>query len=299
MSFTADDMKAKLADYYGDSTGHLADLWKQFTDDVDFAFTVGEEKAWYDAALATLSVTPAGTFLPDLANTFWSQADPLNDLLGGGFTTPADLDLVAWYDFSDTATITDAAGEISSVADKSGNGYTLTSSGTNHPFTGTRTQNSLNVIDFPDTSLIYLRNISVPLVQPLTIAVVFANDDVSATRRYVSGLGGTWGLLTLVGGSPRIASASNSLTGQAVFANGTAYIWDAYFNDANTNISTINGSSSAPVASGVVDNTGLAVGAGGGEIEFDGWVGEVIVWNGNANAAAVRTYLNDKWAVHA
>lgn len=58
--------------------------------------------------------------------------------------------VLAWYDPSDTASITDAGGgAVSQINDKSGNGYHATQ-GTagRRPITGTQTINSLNALDF-------------------------------------------------------------------------------------------------------------------------------------------------------
>ena len=68
----------------------------------------------------------------------------------GGVTSPVSFAIDAWWDASDLATITNAgSGKVSSLLDKSGNGYhMLQTVGGNRPTTGTRTQNSLNLIDF-------------------------------------------------------------------------------------------------------------------------------------------------------
>lgn len=66
------------------------------------------------------------------------------------FEFPSDITgLQAWYDAADTTTITHASGAVSQWDDKSGNARHVkqTTAGTK-PTTGTRTQNSLNVIDF-------------------------------------------------------------------------------------------------------------------------------------------------------
>ena len=55
----------------------------------------------------------------------------------------------AWYDASDTATITVSGSAVTQWNDKSGNGYNLTqSTAAYRPLSGTRTLNSKNVIDF-------------------------------------------------------------------------------------------------------------------------------------------------------
>jgi hypothetical protein len=57
--------------------------------------------------------------------------------------------LKAWYDPSDTTSITSSSGKVSQINDKSGNGYNLVqATSANQPTTGTRTINSLNVLDY-------------------------------------------------------------------------------------------------------------------------------------------------------
>jgi len=57
--------------------------------------------------------------------------------------------VIGWWDASDLSTITEAAGKVSQLDDKSGNGNHMTqASGSLQPTTGTRSQNGLNVLDF-------------------------------------------------------------------------------------------------------------------------------------------------------
>lgn len=56
--------------------------------------------------------------------------------------------LHAWWDASDSSTISHTSGNVDSWSDKSGNGHTLTASGSARPTTNATTRNGLNVIDF-------------------------------------------------------------------------------------------------------------------------------------------------------
>jgi hypothetical protein len=73
---------------------------------------------------------------------------------GGAYNPASDTpNLVAWWDFSDTATITESGGAVSAVNDKGPNNRDLVqSSAGNKPTTGTRTINSLNTLDFDGTT---------------------------------------------------------------------------------------------------------------------------------------------------
>lgn len=70
-------------------------------------------------------------------------------LSGASAFTPATLTPTAWWDASDTATISHVAGAVTQIDDKSGNGnHFVQDTGSAQPKTGTRTINSLNVLDF-------------------------------------------------------------------------------------------------------------------------------------------------------
>lgn len=75
-------------------------------------------------------------------------ADPA--LLGGlKAFSPLDLSPQAWYDASDTSTITQSGGAVSQWNDKSGNGRHVTqATAARQPGTGAVTQNGLNVLTF-------------------------------------------------------------------------------------------------------------------------------------------------------
>lgn len=63
--------------------------------------------------------------------------------------SPLDLSPQAWYDASDTSTITQSGGAVSQWNDKSGNGRNVTqSTAAAQPGTGAITQNGLNVLTF-------------------------------------------------------------------------------------------------------------------------------------------------------
>jgi hypothetical protein len=74
---------------------------------------------------------------------------------GGAYDPATDTpNLVAWWDFSDTATITDSGGDVTAVNDKGPNNRDLAqflSYGT--PTTGTHTLNGLNVLYFNGRAL--------------------------------------------------------------------------------------------------------------------------------------------------
>lgn len=66
-----------------------------------------------------------------------------------GAFNPLTLSPVRWLDASDTSTITESGGEVSLIADKSGNGNDASQATAGQkPTTGATTLNGLNVLDF-------------------------------------------------------------------------------------------------------------------------------------------------------
>ena len=211
--------------------------------------------------------------------------------------SPLDLSPTVWLDASDTSTITEVGGAVSQWDDKSGNGYDVAQpSAAGQPTTGTRTLNSLNVIDFDGNDKLYTASGS-NILQPNTVFFVFETDvntlqyafdsrSSSAARHYFI-LDTTYGIEsgTLISGGttdfdPHIAR---------IVYNGAS---SSLFIDA---VSTITG------------NTGpeqwelLGVGARrDGLAGFDGAIAELIVVNGTLTAGEIsdtETYLANKWGI--
>ncbi len=206
----------------------------------------------------------------------------------------------AWYDPSDLATITDAgAGAVSGLADKSANAYHLTqTTAGNRPTTGTRTQNSLNVIDFDGTNDRLLPPVAFALNQPLTIFVVALSDDGADATAQV-----------FIDGTTNTVRVGKHTTNQWIMnagsdrAGGTAdtsaHVHGAEFNGASS-VRYVDGASVASGAAGATNYTaGIRLGCSQSGSQFwDGWIGEVLVYpsalsTGDRNS--VEAYLKAKW----
>ena len=106
----------------------------------------------------------------------------LNRLGGASSFSPSDItSLLAWYDPSDATTITDTGGLVDQLDDKSGNGAHLTQSSAARPTTGTRTQNSLNVLDCNISDYMTKSAFAVPASGDIAIFMVAQIDVVDAT----------------------------------------------------------------------------------------------------------------------
>lgn len=111
--------------------------------------------------------------------------------LAGGWTPKSVSGLAAWYDASDSTTLTIATG-VSQWRDKSGNGRTLRqSTGNNQPLSTSRTLNGRTVLDFDGTNdvLSYVDGSAVPIYdiniftpRATSIFGVVATDTTGSVR---------------------------------------------------------------------------------------------------------------------
>lgn len=235
--------------------------------------------------------------------------------------TPTDISgLEAWYDASDTATITDAgSGAVSAWADKTGNHNLAQASSGSRPVTGTRTINGLNVVDFyggryvstspfwftlTGSTCFVVFHADAPAGQATLSGIVYEHQAGAYNREYGIRVYGT-ATRTLefvhvdsasslrffektnvdVYGTTRLATVTDSLTTASLYLAGSLVDSDAY------------------TRSGVVAPGIFALGShqyGGGARFLDGTIAEVIVYSsvlGSTDRAAVEAYLTAKWGL--
>jgi hypothetical protein len=98
--------------------------------------------------------------------------------------TPSSIEsLVAWYDASDTATITQSSGLVSQWDDKSGNGnHIIQSNESYRASTGVETLNGLNVMSF-----LYNDYFNAPNITDLQTTFIVYKD--TSTRAWVTPIG--------------------------------------------------------------------------------------------------------------
>lgn len=247
--------------------------------------------------------------------------------------------LVAWYDFSDTATITDAGGgAVSQVTDKSGTGRTIKqATGGARPTTGTRTINSLNVLDFDAGDHLLADNFDVNLhtTKAATLFIVHACDDVVGiggglltfkrssvrdyislvTQRYQTEVNATIGTNSGINSASEYlsrsftSSSTSAMMLTVIVDQGTA---DERFrlNGANQTLAGGIGGGSMAVSNYMTSgNTGLhkiIVGARGTaadnniDIQFNGVIGEIAAFNVLLTATQIshlETSLGIKWGL--
>jgi len=108
---------------------------------------------------------------------------------GGGAWAPTDsADLSQWLDASDAATITATGNNLTTLADKSTNSNDFTAG--NDPQTGTRTHNSLNVIDFDGVDQ-YIENTAYIPASDFQHIIVYLIENVNDGGDSVCRIGGS------------------------------------------------------------------------------------------------------------
>jgi len=213
--------------------------------------------------------------------------------------SPLDLSPVLWLDAADTSTITEVGGAVSQWDDKSGNGYDVTQgTAANQPTSGTRTLNSLNVLDFDGNDLL-IKTTSPTLTQPNTVFFVAELDTTGANRTLLDGAGGAGRNIV------RATSLNNWAIYAATFVTGGTsdtdpHIFRAVFDGASSSlhvdaVSTLTGD---PGAQSLV---GFAIGATYSATNgWDGAIAEVIIVDGTLTAGEIadtESYLANKWGI--
>jgi hypothetical protein len=215
-------------------------------------------------------------------------------------STPPVAGYTAWYDASDTTSITSSSGFVGKWNDKSGHGYDVTQgTGSKQPVTNADTINGLNVIKFTRSSDQILVRTSVTINQALTVFAVGklastsgANMQLLGNRTnaeptlYVSPTGGKWALY----------ASSESVSGTAPDTN--AHQFSAVFNGASSNLwvdATQIITNGNPGSSGRTD---IAIGSDGAGNAWDGDIAEIIIYPsvlGATDRQSVESYLKAKW----
>jgi hypothetical protein len=214
-----------------------------------------------------------------------------------GAWSPLNLSgLLGWWDASDTATITDTAGAVSALNDKSGNGYHFSKVGSGTLTTGSRTQNGLNVIDSAAGDDAGLSNASLSLTQDVTVAIVFKLDATSGFPTPYDSHTTTAFTLFVQSGAWRIATPTSVGAGSPAASTNTT-LAEVYHNGASTTL-TQNGGAATTSSPGTGGSNGFRVmNTRNTNTVFDGFLCECVVWDNNTDADLLRTYLNDKWAI--
>jgi hypothetical protein len=237
----------------------------------------------------------------------------------------------AWYDASDTGTITVSGSAVTQWNDKSANAYNLTQgTSANRPLSGTRTLNSLNVIDFDGTNDSLLASTAANWTflsnsGGSSIFMVILSDTAASTRFIMSCAQGDSFNVGLdfvrlstgvvgqsvkrgVGGTLAVDAPSQ---GTWTDATGVYYTCLLSPNNGTTldrAISTVNGgaeqksntATNAPSASNPTQALVLGDYINSGGIAFNGAIGEIIFYDSvlsGTDADLNESYLSNKWGL--
>ena len=218
---------------------------------------------------------------------------------GGGGFVPTDIaGLVAWFDPSDTATITESGGLVSQMNDKSGNTrHLLQATGTKQPGTGVRTLNGLNVLDYDGGDNLAIAS-TTGVSSPYTCFVVASPDGAGNWNQFVGGLS-SWEMVFHSG--PSVFSFGvGTWTGLPSITATNPYICELQVNGASTTFCVNDGSratTSSTTALGRISHGSY----GGADDHLNGYVAESIFYDSalsSGDLTTVRDYLNTKWAVY-
>lgn len=224
------------------------------------------------------------------------------------FTPGLISGLKLWLDASDTATIT--PGATFTWADKSGQGNNATQgTAASQPTSGTRTLNSLNVLDFDGSNdRLVLPSGLYPLPQgDNTVFIVCMTDNAAKSAQLpISGMSST-------NHRYRISYAGGTTFG---VLNGTVETTAAYTINTSPHIlamlrsnasvyGTIDGTAIASTTVNGASNSinSLAIGAFGTSNtsgNFDGIIAEIVIYDRDLSASEanqVQTYLATKWNI--
>jgi hypothetical protein len=222
-----------------------------------------------------------------------------------GAFDPTDVSgLTAWYDASDTGSLTLSGSEVTQWNDLSGNGFHLTRIDTNTgPDSGTRTKNSLNVLDFSGGKR--LGNNGLASTSSYSIFVVCVQDSTPgspfiATIAYFQG-GTEHGIRTTSTKAEMVSTAGGAVVVQATaYTNGN---WRQLYGSHDggnialrQNASAI-GTSAVP---GAPASNPFRVGAyANGSRALDGGIAEVLIYRtvltNGSDIDDIEAYLDTKW----
>jgi len=217
--------------------------------------------------------------------------------------SPSDIsDLFAWYDFSDSTTVTKDVGtlRVSQVDDKSGNDFNLTSTGDDQPLWVSADQNGYDVLNFAGDR--FMKAAFTAVSQPNTIAIACVIPTEGNQSLWDGSGGGKCRFRTVDGTAETIGINGGSLltsNGVSGLFETWAYVINIYNNSSS--IIRINGSLNKTGNAGTNDQEGFTIAAQNNDSGFANVkMGEIIAYNKvvtGTELTDLETYLSDKWDI--
>jgi hypothetical protein len=231
-------------------------------------------------------------------------------IVASGQNFPLSLNPALWLDAADTTTITQSGGLVSQWNDKSGNTRNFAQSiGAQQPTTGTRTINSLNVLDFNGANRLNKADDAGMRPSAFTTFIVYASDTTSGRRDiFACGNAATFATNNWIMGQTNVAQGFFGRTPTTNLTSGTVSgdTLARWVHNGSTLTGALNSVATFNVSSTIgTDNTlGQFVGAssssGNLANPFDGTIGEILFYPTVLTANEiinVETYLSAKWGI--
>lgn len=208
--------------------------------------------------------------------------------------------LKLWLDADDATTITEVAGRCSQWDDKAlNNGDVLQGTAVNQPFTGSRTKNGKNVMDFQKGEFMRSGNFTTSIPQPRTLYLVSKFDSLQTTDFFLDGITFTERMRIGTAGSSSFRFRAD--TELSSTADTIDHLFKVELNTTSSNV-YIDGSL---VVSGNIGSDGLtgitvAEDFNGSTGELDGYIAEVLIYDSiitGTDDTNIQNYLNTKWGL--
>jgi hypothetical protein len=224
--------------------------------------------------------------------------------------TPDQITTIGWWDTSDTASITESGGAVSNVAEQKGGVPLLQTNGSLQPTTGTRTQNSLNVIDFDGSEdLRMTNNSSFAIAQPTNVSFISVHG-VDVINNNSDGL---WS--TTSGGNDYVfeSNINSEFRGEVVITNNSNHalspqiarngpsMYALRFSKTDLTVSSFVDGVSTGSTTSMSNNLGPAcmvrLMVSKGTARVDGFWGEMVILNDDTTTTRqlLEGYLKWKW----
>lgn len=232
----------------------------------------------------------------------WHRRSGPNGAIAGllPYSPSRDTGVIAWYDASDSSTITISTG-VSEWRDKSGNGNHATqATGANQPTYLTNDFNGLNVVSFNGSTHRLAHTYAQSASNFSIFAVVNANYQTGFRGIYsTAGATTTQSALYSRLSTSNSWGASNSTTERAATNVVMGMGWHIIgFTRTTSGFFYLNANSDGSLST---DCTGQATGHIGGISgqEFSGKIGEIVVWNSSISGTRENPlgYLAHKWGL--
>jgi hypothetical protein len=289
-----------------------------------------DDATWTTFADGTSSATTATVTGLTNGTLYYFRVAAVNSLGTGTFSASATAtpsaaffptsiaNCLLWLDASDTGTISVSGSDVTQWDDKSGNAHHLAQTvGAERPVSGTRTMNSLNVVDFgtsefltrsdalgltgnPDCTMVFVLNIDANVTGADTFMLLGKDVPVTTDREIIQATGGGAYAWRFNNGNETYSVPATGVDNILMFerASGTDIAASKLFRGGVEDSPT--SSSSGTLFPNILDEITLLgkydltpTGSG-----LDGVMAEVIVYNKvltTAEKNQLGNYLSDKW----